>query len=219
MSEDKIAKLVVRTRSGRRYEFPIGGDLMTMGRARDCDLVLDDRYASRHHARIEKHGGRHVLVDEGSRNGTSVGGEAIKGRHPLADGEEIQIGDTNLLYVEESPGDSTTRPIQPLTRDQVESPVQVDLQGWEVRLEGKRLERRLSVLEFKLLGYLYANAGKVCARDELCTEIWGEGAYTPEMLHQLVHRLKRHLEPDAESPRYIISVPGVGYKLKTREED
>ena len=126
MSEDKIAKLVVRTRSGRRYEFPISGDATTMGRARDCDLVLDDRYASRHHARIEKHGGRHVLVDEGSRNGTWVAGEAIKGRHPLADGEEIQIGDTNLLYVEESPGDSTTKPIQPLTREQVKKLVSED---------------------------------------------------------------------------------------------
>jgi hypothetical protein len=218
MPEEKIAKLVVRTRGGFRYEFPIASDATTMGRARDCSLVLDDRYASRHHARIDLRGDRYVLLDENSRNGTFVGGLRIKAPHVLTHEDEIQIGDTNLLYLEESPEDSTTKPLQPLTKEQLDSPIQVDLEAWEVWVEGKKLGERLSVLEFKLLGFLYAHADAVCPRDDLCSEIWGEGGYTYEMLHQLVHRVKRRVEPDPENPRYIVSVPGVGYKLRCSQQ-
>jgi pSer/pThr/pTyr-binding forkhead associated (FHA) protein len=215
MSEEKVAKLVVRTRSGYRYEFPIPRDLLKMGRARDCDLVLDDKYASRHHARIELSGGSHVLIDEGSQNGTLVEGKRITKPHTLLHGEEIHIGRTGLIYVEESLEDSTTKPVQPLTPEQVDSPIQVDPQTWEVWVEGKKLEGRLSLLEFKLLAHLYRFAGKVCSRDDLCCEIWGEGAYTYEMLHQLVHRVKQRVEPDPRKPRYVVSLPGVGYRLQT----
>jgi len=218
MTEEKIAKLVVHTGGGYRYEFPLAHDVTTIGRSRDSALVLDDRYTSRHHARLEWRGGRCILIDEGSRNGTFVGGKRIKGPHILSSGDQIQIGDTYLLYVEEAPEESTTKPLEPLTKEQVESPIQVDPQGWEVWVEGRKLREKLSVLEFKLLGYLYAHADVVCSRDDLCSEIWGEGAYTYEMLHQLVHRLKRRVEPDPMNPRYIISVPGVGYKLRCSQQ-
>ena len=71
----------------------------------------------------------------------------------------------------------------------------------EVWIDGRRLGQKLSVLEFKLLGCLYARANAVCSRDEIGTELWGDGAYIYEMLHQLVHRLKRRLEPDPAIPR------------------
>jgi pSer/pThr/pTyr-binding forkhead associated (FHA) protein len=215
MPEEKVAKLVVRTRSGYRYEFPITGDSLTIGRGRDCHLVLDDKYASRHHARVQLSSGNHILIDEGSRNGTLVEGKRIARPHTLLDGEEIQIGRTGLTYAEESLEDSTTKPVESLTPEQLDSPIQVDTHTWEVWVEGKKLEGSLSILEFKLLAHLYRFAGKVCSRDELCCEIWGEAAYTYEMLHQLVHRVKQRVEPDPRKPRYLVSVPGVGYKLDT----
>ena len=213
VSESKVAKLVIRTRGGSRYEFPLDRDVTIIGRGHDCDLIIDgDRYASRHHARVERAGDRWNLVDQESRNGTSVGGRKMVGPHRLRDGDEIQIGDTILFYVERSPEDDTGSTLQKSV-EQARSLIQVDFETWEVAIEGERLEPRPSVLEFKLLACLYNHADKVCSRDDLCSEIWGEGAYTYEMLHTLVHRVKRRIEPEPEHPRYIISVPGVGYRL------
>ena len=215
MSGDKVAKLVIRTHGGSRYEFPLDQDVTTIGRGRDRDLILDnDRYASRHHARIEHVGDHWVLVDEGSTNGTSVGGRRISGSHRLRDGEEIQIGDAILFYRERSVEDEDgTGSTLKKSEEQARSPIQVDVQAWEVSVNGEKLPGRLSVREFKLLACLYDHADKVCTRDELSSAIWGEGAYTYDMLHQLVHRVKRRVEPEPENPRYIVSVPGVGYKL------
>lgn len=215
MKEQTKSKLVIRSRGGYRFEFPLEQDVVTIGRGRECSLILDDTFASRRHARIEMQAGRYVLVDEDSRNGTLVDGKQFKGRHPLSPGDEIQIGDSNLIYTVESAEDTTTKEMRSLSPQQIQSPVQVDVQTWEVWIDGRKLGEKLSVLEFKLMGLLYSHADKVCTRELLCTELWGEDAYTFDMLHQLVHRLKRRIEPDPLNPRYLISVAGVGYRLKT----
>ncbi len=219
MQNECQSKLVIRTRGGYRFEYPLPAGTTTIGRGRDCDLILEDDFASRHHARIELRNGKYVLTDEESRNGTVVRGKPLHGNRNLAHGDEIQIGDTQLLYIEENAEDPTTKELKPLSPQQIQSPIQVDTQTWEVWIEGKKLVEKLSVLEFKLLGVLYANADRIIGRDELCTELWGKDAYTFEMLHQLVHRLKRRIEPNPLTPRYILSVAGVGYRLNTASED
>jgi hypothetical protein len=55
----------------RTVSFPEGKTVLTMGREKDCDLVVAERTASRRHARIEKSGLQFTLVDE-STNGTYV---------------------------------------------------------------------------------------------------------------------------------------------------
>ncbi len=208
------AKLVIRSRGGYRFEFPLAADITTIGRGRDCDLILDDDYASRHHARIEVKRDSHVLIDDESRNGTMVAGEKIEKPWPLSPGDEVTIGNTILVYAAETADDSTTAELRSLTPTQAKSAVRVDMDTWEVWIDGRKLQRKLSVLEFKLLGILYSNLDKVCSRDTLCTELWGKDAYTYDMLHQLVHRLKRRVEPDPLNPVYVLSIPGVGYRLQ-----
>jgi len=53
----------------RTVSFPEGKTVLTMGREKDCDLIVTERTASRHHARIEKSGLQFMLIDE-STNGT-----------------------------------------------------------------------------------------------------------------------------------------------------
>jgi DNA-binding response OmpR family regulator len=212
-ASDSAAKLVIRSHGGAEYEIPLISERVVIGRRKDADVVLDDEFTSRTHAAVERRGSRYILCDEGSTNGTFVGDEAVRGERQLRHGDAIRVGETVLTFEELSSGQSTTRPLQPVTREQLKSAIQVDALSWEVWVEGKRLERKLPVLEFKLLGYLYHRANAVCKRDEIGIELWGEGAYTYEMLHQVVHRLKRRIEPDPGTPRYIISVPGVGYRL------
>jgi hypothetical protein len=72
----------------------------TIGRRRECDLVLSDPQASRTHARISPRDGDFVLEDLGSTSGTLVNGQRIQ-RHVLRPGDEIQIGQTRLRL---SPG-------------------------------------------------------------------------------------------------------------------
>jgi hypothetical protein len=213
MSGERVAKLVIRTHGGSRYEFPLDQEVTTIGRGRDRDLILDnDRFASRHHARIEHSADHWVLIDEGSTNGTSVGGRRISGSHRLRDGEEVQIGDAVLFYRERDAEDDTGSTLKK-TLQQARSPIQVDGQTWEVSVNGQKLPGKLSVREFKLLAYLYDHADKVCTRDELIDAIWGGQDYTYDALHQLVHRVKQRVEPDPKNPCYIVSVAGVGYKL------
>lgn len=74
-------------------------------------------------------------------------------------------------------------------------------------------ERRLSAQEFHLLAYLYVHQDRVCTREELGDAIWGADRWDMNMLHRLVHRLKEKLEPNPERPRYVQTVPWIGYRL------
>ena len=67
----------------------------TMGRSRDCDVVIPDPNASRVHAEVRHIGLDYFLVDMGSTNGTEVNGQLVK-RHALADGDRIVVGTTEI---------------------------------------------------------------------------------------------------------------------------
>lgn len=69
----------------------------TLGRSGDCNLVLADARASRIHAQIVAHGGKVVLEDLGSANGTFVNSLQIKKR-VLESGDLIRVGETVMRY-------------------------------------------------------------------------------------------------------------------------
>jgi ABC-type multidrug transport system ATPase subunit/pSer/pThr/pTyr-binding forkhead associated (FHA) protein/ABC-type multidrug transport system permease subunit len=70
---------------------------LTIGRANECDLVLDSPLVSRHHARLERSGPAHVLIDLGSTNGTYVNSQRID-RAELHAGDVVQIGPYRFTY-------------------------------------------------------------------------------------------------------------------------
>jgi FHA domain-containing protein len=70
----------------------IGG--LSIGRSKDCDVQIDDRYASSLHARVFERGGRSFVEDMDSTNGTLLNGATLKGEAELIDGDTVQIGDT-----------------------------------------------------------------------------------------------------------------------------
>jgi len=92
----------------------------------------------------------------------------------------------------------------------------VDLAGHIVRVGGK--EVRLTPTEFKLLAVLVRHAGKVVTHRQLLVEVWGPGsAGNTHYLRVQMHGLRHKLEATPARPRYLITEPGVGYRL--REED
>ncbi len=78
-------------------------------------------------------------------------------------------------------------------------------------------EVKLTPTEYKLLQELVLNDGKVLTHTHLLNKVWGP-EYRDERgyLHTFVRRLRRKLEPDPREPRYLISIPGVGYKFRDK---
>jgi two-component system KDP operon response regulator KdpE len=92
--------------------------------------------------------------------------------------------------------------------------LRVDLAYRQVSLGGQ--EVHLTPLEYQLLLTLVKHAGKVVTRRQLLHDVWGpeyldESHYLRIYMGQLRHKL----EADPTRPRYLITEPGVGYRLKT----
>jgi pSer/pThr/pTyr-binding forkhead associated (FHA) protein len=81
---------------GRRMV--VGPAGATIGRSRQCDIVLTDPNVSRRHAEIRPRGGSWVLTDLGSTNGSRVNGRAIEDTEVLKPGDEIELGSTVLEF-------------------------------------------------------------------------------------------------------------------------
>jgi len=76
------------------------------------------------------------------------------------------------------------------------------------------LEVHLTPKEFDLLAHLMRHAGKVLTHRKLLTSIWG-GTYAEqtEYLRVFVGQLRKKIEPDPASPRYILTEPWIGYRF------
>ena len=77
-------------------------------------------------------------------------------------------------------------------------------------------EVQLTPTEYELLRVLVIHAGKVLTHRHLLCEVWG-AEYGEEfhMLHVNISNLRRKIEPDPARPQFIITEPGVGYRLRT----
>ena len=89
----------------------------------------------------------------------------------------------------------------------------VDMNQREVRVDGQTIA--LTPTEYDLLRTLIKHAGKVLTHDLLLRSVWGT-AYESEthMLQVNISNLRRKIEHDPARPSYIVTEPGVGYKLK-----
>jgi len=78
----------------------------------------------------------------------------------------------------------------------------------------RRLELRNK--EFCILEYLMRRAGEVISQEELLEHAWGEEEldFFTASLRVHIHSLRRELGDDAQNPKYIETLPGVGYRLK-----
>jgi two-component system KDP operon response regulator KdpE len=88
----------------------------------------------------------------------------------------------------------------------------IDLDAHVVTRAGEEL--RLTPKEFDLLAHLLRNAGKVLTHRSLLGAVWG-GDYTeqPEYLRVFIGQLRKKIEPNPSSPRYIVTEPWIGYRF------
>lgn len=93
--------------------------------------------------------------------------------------------------------------------------LRIDMKSYEVTVGGRRVT--LSPKEFKLLHFLSRNPGRVYSRDQILDRVWGDESFVePRTVDVHVRRLRAQIEEDENSPTYIVTVRGVGYKFAER---
>ena len=92
-------------------------------------------------------------------------------------------------------------------------PVRMDVERHVVTVEGEGVP--LPLKEFELLEMLLRNAGRVLTRGQLIDRGWGaDYVGDTKTLDVHVKRLRSKIEPEPSTPRYIVTVRGLGYKFE-----
>ncbi len=94
------AYLEIKPSSGRHFSFPLEKPTIRIGRDPTCDLVIDDPLLSKTHALLQLKSDNWMLIDEGSRNGTFVGGKRApeKQEVKLKNSDDITLGLTTIRF-------------------------------------------------------------------------------------------------------------------------
>lgn len=89
----------------------------------------------------------------------------------------------------------------------------IDLEDRMVRRDGEQIH--LTPIEFDLLRVLARYPGRLVTQRQLLQEVWGP-QYVDESHYLRVHvaHIRAKLEPDPSRPRYVITEPGIGYRLR-----
>jgi two-component system KDP operon response regulator KdpE len=95
-------------------------------------------------------------------------------------------------------------------------PLEMDLAHRDVRLNKKELQ--LTPTEYDLLKVFLMHRGKILTRQMLLTDVWGENSPgRSHSLHVYVAQLRQKIEPTPDQPRFILTIPGVGYRFNDDE--
>jgi two-component system KDP operon response regulator KdpE len=102
--------------------------------------------------------------------------------------------------------------IAPISEPIVRGSLVIDRERFRVAIDDK--EVRLTPKEFELLAYLAQRPGRVVTHRAILRAIWGPQAVDqPEHLRVLIGSLRRKIEPNPSTPRYILTEPWVGYRF------
>ncbi|MCB0163272.1 MAG: winged helix-turn-helix domain-containing protein [Anaerolineae bacterium] len=96
-----------------------------------------------------------------------------------------------------------------------ETGVWVDADTGQIFVGDEEITLVLSEPQRKLIQFLCDRVGTVCSYDDIAVGVWGIGeGVSPGAIYELVKRVRQKIEPDWKKPRYIVTVPGKGYRLE-----
>lgn len=93
-------QLIMRSGPTPGAIYPLDGDLLTIGRDSANTIQINDAEISRRHARLQFQGGKYLIEDAGSTNGTHVNGQRLAAPYVLKPGDVVSFGETIVLAYE-----------------------------------------------------------------------------------------------------------------------
>ena len=133
----------------------------------------------------------------------------------------LEIGGDDYMTKPFSPRELVARVKAHLRRESMDAapavtaigPFRLDRTGRRVHL-GER-ELTLTSTEFNLLEFFLTHPGRAYSRDQLLDAVWGQSHYvTPRTVDVHVRRLREQMEDQPETPRYLTTVRGCGYRFE-----
>ena len=209
------AMLILQRGQQTSQRYPLDLPQVVIGRSAECDIVLDDRQVSRHHARVYRQDDHYCIEDLGSKNGTHINGRDVTGVARLEDGDEIQIAlRYKLAFVDAGA-------TAPLLFDEAAPALAMRL-GPETRqvfIDERPLVPPLSLAQYRLLELLIEAKGSVVPRDDVARYVWPEdveAGVSEQAIDALVRRLRERLNELDPEYQYIITVRGHGFRFENR---
>ncbi len=90
--------------------------------------------------------------------------------------------------------------------------IEIDSAAMQLRVRGELVT--MTSTEFRLLDYLARHPGRMFSRDQLLDAVWGDARFvTPRSVDVYVRRIREKIEDDPESPRYLRTLRGAGYRF------
>ena len=207
-----VAMLILRDGAGPLRQWALRGSVMVIGRNDDCHVVIDDRQASRHHARITQTEDGYVLEDLGSKNGTFLNGQPLTASTVLKDGDEVGIAFADKLAFVDA---GATAPL--LFEEELGPLLRMDTEAKRVWVAGKELDPPLSLAQYRLLELLYKYRSRVVSREEVVSSVWAEDeaeGVSEQAIDALARRLRERLAEAYASHQYVVTVRGHGFRLE-----
>ncbi len=91
--------------------------------------------------------------------------------------------------------------------------IEIDGGAMQLRVRGELVTT--TATEFRLLDYLVRHPARVFSRDHLLDAVWGDARFvTPRSVDVYVRRIREKIEDDAETPRYLKTMRGAGYRFE-----
>jgi len=207
-----VAMLILRDGAGPRRQWTLRGPVIVIGRSDDCHVVVDDRQASRHHARITQTADGYVLEDLSSKNGTFLNGQPLTAPTVLKDGDEVGIAfAAKLAFVDAG----ATAPL--LFQEELGPLLRMDTEAKRVWVAGKELDPPLSLAQYRLLELLYRHRSRVVSREEVVLAVWAEDeaeGVSEQAIDALARRLRERLTEVDPNHQYVVTVRGHGFRLE-----
>lgn len=184
-----------------------------IGRARECDYVLDTDGVSRQHLQINFDQRQLTVRDLESLNGTRLNGDPMLPNqiYLLRAGDQLYIADTVLVF--DDPATTSQLDID----QYLNVGLRVDVEQGTGYINDEILDPPLSPSQILLLQLLLRNEGVVVTREEIRQHVWGEGMMVSDQaMDALVSRLRKRLHEADPNHEYITTRRGFGLIFHNR---
>jgi len=188
------------------------------GRDPECDLVLETQGASRFHADFMSAGEQLLVVDLRSTNGTFVNGNRVQSEQSvrLEIGDRVRMGTAEIVVWNEAELPPQLKQYLPESGRIMPQTVFVDLAQGLVLADDRIPVARLSSSETSLLRHMCEKGVEPTTTSQVAEIVYGSGQVSRMIVASFIDGLRAKIEPSPAHPRFVVAVPGVGYRLRTR---